>query len=178
MIPIGAILSIVARKTKHTLLHLLPNKTALETTKTLLLKLYPIKENIKTITSDTGKEFAGHEEVAKILATQFFFARPYHSWERGLNENTNELVRQYFPKGLNFSTLTQKQVLNVKKNLTINPRKTLCFRTSNEEFYGLFHPEALMLFGLECAKLECFTTSALWRETCATLLNSINSALF
>ena len=86
-------------------------------------------------TSDTGKEFAKHQEVAKKLNADFFFARPYHSWERGLNENTNGLVRQYFPKKTDFAKLTQRDVDKVEYLLNTRPRKTLNYMTPLEVFF-------------------------------------------
>ena len=68
----------------------------------LIDMLLPLHAPVRTITSDNGKEFAGHAAVAEALGAGFFFATPYHSWERGLNEHVNGLVRQYFPKGTDF----------------------------------------------------------------------------
>lgn len=133
----GAILSIVDRKTKITKLRLITGAKADETAQAIIDTLRPIKKYVHTITTDNGKEFSRHEIVAAALNAKFFFANPYHSWERGLNENTNGLVRQYFPKGCDFTKLTQEQVLEVEKKLNNRPRKTLSFRTPNEEFLRL-----------------------------------------
>lgn len=133
----GAIVSIVDRKTKLTKLRLISGAKSDETAQALIDALMPIKECVHTITTDNGKEFSQHEFVASELDAKFFFANPYHSWERGLNENTNGLVRQYFPKGCDFTKLTQEQVLEVEKKLNNRPRKTLDFRTPNEEFLRL-----------------------------------------
>ena len=78
---------------------------------------------ILTITADNGKEFAGHKEVAEFLSIDYFFARPYHSWERGSNENLNGLVRQYFKKGSDFSSITDEQIKEVEFKLNSRPRK-------------------------------------------------------
>ena len=99
--------------------------------------LSPIKTYIHTGTSDNGKEFAGHEIIAKELGMRFFFANAYHSWERGLNENTNGLIRQYFPKKTDFKKLAQKEILDVQIQLNNRPRKTLGYRTPYEEFARL-----------------------------------------
>lgn len=72
--------------------------------------LLPLKEHIRTITSDNGKEFAEHKNIAEKLGVDFFFAHPYHSWERGANENTNGLIRQYIPKGSSFENLTDDYI--------------------------------------------------------------------
>ena len=98
----GAIVSMVDRASKFTQLFLVPRKSSALVNTALVHKLEPIKENVLTLTSDNGKEFAGHQAVSRSLEADFFFATPYHSWERGLNEHTNGLVRQYFPKKKSF----------------------------------------------------------------------------
>lgn len=133
----GAIVSLVDRKTKITFLGLISGPKSDETADLIIEKLKPIKKYVHSITSDNGKEFSQHESIAKKLNLLFFFARPYHSWERGLNENTNGLVRQYFPKGCDFTKLTKEQVLAVEKKLNDRPRKTLGYKTPNEELLHL-----------------------------------------
>ncbi len=81
------------------------------------------------ITSDNGREFAGHQQIGQSLKADFYFAHPYHSWERGLNENTNGLVRQYFPKKSEFSKITDRQITKVVDRLNNRPRKTLGYKT-------------------------------------------------
>lgn len=130
----GAIVSLVDRKTKLTLLRLLPKATASETSKAIIELLEPIKDHIYTLTSDNGKEFAQHGYVTKELKAKFFFANPYRSCERGLNENTNGLVRQYFPKKCVFTKLTHSQVKKVEYLLNSRPRKLLKYRTPLEVF--------------------------------------------
>lgn len=97
--------------------------------------LKPFKGLVHTITSDNGKEFAKHQEIAQALNTNFYFANPYASWERGLNENTSGLIRQYFPKKSSFTELTDKDMKRVMDNLNHRPRKTLGFKTPSEVFY-------------------------------------------
>ena len=135
----GAIVSAVDRATKFTRLILVERATAKLVTKALKKSLLPFKEKkmLHTFTSDNGKEFAGHAKITKALGGKFFFARPYHSWERGLNEHTNGLVRQYFPKGTNFSILTPEQVHMVEYKLNNRPRKCLNFLTPCEAFDAL-----------------------------------------
>ncbi len=133
----GAILSIVDRKSKLTVLRLLPRGTAENVKNAMVAALKQLEEHVHTITSDNGKEFAQHQEIAKQLNAGFYFANPYHSWERGLNENTNGLVRQYFPKGTNFRTITQLDVDRVEYLLNTRPRKTLGYRTPLEAFFFL-----------------------------------------
>jgi len=82
---------------------------------------------IHTITADNGKEFAGHKEVAEYLAIEYYFARPYHSWERGSNENLNGLIRQYFAKGSDFNYITDQRVKEIEFKLNSRPRKRFNF---------------------------------------------------
>ena len=101
--------------------------------------LLPYKDKIHTITADNGKEFARHKEIAKALDAEFYFARPYHSWERGANENTNGLIRQYIPKGTDFSELTDDMLAEIEWKLNHRPRKTLGYRTPLEYCKQLFN---------------------------------------
>ena len=95
----GALVTIVDRKSRLTLNQKVDSKHAEGGTAATINLHKPYKDNVLTITADNGKEFAGHETMSKELETQVYFAHPYSSWERGLNENTNGLIRQYFPKG-------------------------------------------------------------------------------
>jgi IS30 family transposase len=112
------------------------NKKATVVKKALTKMLLPVKSHIKTITSDNGKEFAKHEFVAKQLNIDYYFCHPYSSWERGLNENTNGLIRQFFPKGSDFITITKTKVKKVQENLNNRPRKILGYKTPTEVFYA------------------------------------------
>jgi IS30 family transposase len=123
----NAILTIVERKSGFALLRKLPSKEAAVTAEQLVDALLPIKEYVHTITSDNGKEFAKHELVAKALDASFYFATPYHSWERGVNENYNRLLRQYFPKKTCFDDITDEQMLMVQNKLNNRERKRLGF---------------------------------------------------
>ena len=89
----------------------------------MMERLMPYVEIVHTITSDNGKEFAGHGEITEALGAGFFFATPYHSWERGLNEHTNGLVRQYFAKGTDFREVRGDEVRRVEGLLNGRPRK-------------------------------------------------------
>lgn len=137
-IPGGAVLvTVVERVSRLTLIALSPDKTA-ESVKTALLKvLQPLSARVHTLTYDNGKEFAYHGDIAAELEAEGFFAHPYHSWERGLNENTNGLIRQYLPKGSDFNTLTQEQVEIIMNRLNNRPRKCLEFRTPNQVFFSI-----------------------------------------
>ena len=131
----GGILSLVERKSKLTLLHKLEGKSAAEVKSATVALLKPLRERVHTITVDNGKEFCHHEEITAALQAPIYFAHPYASWERGLNENTNGLVRQYFPKKYDFSNITNADVERVAERLNSRPRKTLGYRTPNEVFF-------------------------------------------
>ena len=97
--------------------------------------LNPYKETVCTITADNGQEFAHHKYIKEQLKTTVYFAHPYYAWERGLCENTNGLIRQYFPKGLPFDLITDNHVQMVMNRLNNRPRKTLGYKTPNEVFF-------------------------------------------
>ena len=100
----------------------------------LLEMLLPLAALVHTITADNGKEFAGHAWVAQALGAGFFFATPYHSWERGLNGHTNGLVRGYFSKDTDFQQITDAEVKAVQDRLNGRPRKALGYMTPAEAF--------------------------------------------
>lgn len=131
-----ALVTVVDRKSKFTLIQKVSSKKAEEVKEALISMLKPFKANIYTITSDNGKEFSKHEAVAKALHADFYFCHPYSSWERGLNENTNGLIRQFFPKGSEFTSITDEEVLAVQNNLNFRPRKSLGFKTPHEVFHA------------------------------------------
>ena len=130
----GALVSVVDRCSKFTFLRRVPNRTSCVVGGALLACLRPFSALAHTLTADNGKEFAGHREVAQGLSAVFFFARPYHSWERGLNEHTNGLVRQYFPKATDFIHLDDARVEWVQHLLNGRPRRVLGYRTPAEVF--------------------------------------------
>ncbi len=130
-----ALVSLTERRSRLTLLQKVTRKTAAEVSAAVWKLLAPLASKVHTITSDNGKEFADHQRIAAELDARFFFAHPYASWERGLNENTNGLVRQYFPKRHRFTTITHQEVNAVVRKLNHRPRKALGFRTPYEVFY-------------------------------------------
>ncbi len=89
---------------------------------------------VKTITYDNGKEFVHHQEIDKALDCDAYFAKPYHSWERGQNENANGLLRQYFPKAMSLLEITKQQVFDAVDKLNNRPRKCLEYKTPYEVF--------------------------------------------
>ena len=86
---------------------------------------------LHTITADNGKEFAGHQDVAEFLSIDYYFAHPYHSWERGSNENLNGLIRQYIPKKTDFNTITDQYIETVQQELNNRPRERFNFKNPN-----------------------------------------------
>ena len=119
----GYLLSIYERKSRFARLTKLNTKTKEETTRQIIALLQGYK--VKTLTYDNGNEFAGHEEITEALGAKGYFAQPYHSWEKGGVENYNGLVRQYFPKGSSFESLTPEQVQAVQDEINERPRKIL-----------------------------------------------------
>lgn len=110
------------------------SKDALEIEKACVRLLEDWKGFLHTITSDNGKEFSNHQSIANQLEIEYYFARPYHSWERGANENLNGLVRQYFPKGTSFVSITEEDVKRVQDKLNDRPRKRFGYLSPNEVF--------------------------------------------
>jgi len=130
----GAVVSMVERHSKLTRLAKVKRKTALEVKEALVHSLHDVADSVLTLTSDNGKEFACHQEIAAQLGASMYFARPYHSWERGLNEHTNGLVRQYLPKHERLDDVTNEVIEEIENLLNNRPRKVLQFRTPIEVF--------------------------------------------
>lgn len=128
----GVLVSAVDRMSKYTLLQAVPRKTAALVGGALVAMLEPFRALTRTITADNGKEFAGHRRLAEALEADVYFAQPYHSWERGLNEHTNGLVRQYFGKAKSLRGIDPAKVRRVQALLNGRPRKVLGFRTPAE----------------------------------------------
>lgn len=131
----GALVTLVDRKSKFTLIKKVDSKHAEGVTTATIALLASHQDKVLTITSDNGKEFAGHEAISQALNAPVYFANPYCSWERGLNENTNGLIRQYFPKGSSFEDITDEEVEKVMHRLNHRPRKGLDYRTPHSVFF-------------------------------------------
>ena len=131
-----AVVSIVERYSKKTILAKVNVKTAELVTSSVINSLKPLSDSVLTITSDNGSEFAYHEKISSALDADFYFAHPYSSWERGLNENTNGLVRQYIKKGSDFYNVSDKFLMDIMSKLNDRPRKTLGYATPNELFFS------------------------------------------
>lgn len=132
----GALVSLVERKSRFTLLQPVTHRFADLVADATILVLRPFADFVHTITGDNGKEFAEHVRIAEALKANFYFAHPYSAWERGTNENTNGLVRQYFPKKTNFSKVTISETKVAVERLNHRPRKCLDFKTPFEVFFN------------------------------------------
>ena len=128
----GAIVSYVDRCSKFTVLKILENRTAERVTQATIDTLGDGTLPVLTITYDNGKEFSEHSKIASALKASCYFAKPYHSWERGLNEHTNGLVRQYLPKKTDFTQVSDATVQRIAEKLNNRPRKVLGYKTPQE----------------------------------------------
>ncbi len=132
-----SIVTLVDRVSKKTLISCVIKKCSARVTLETIGLLMSFKQYVFTITADNGTEFSQHEVIAKILQAKMYFAHPYHSWERGLNENTNGLIRQYIPKGSDLEEVGQEKILWIMDRLNNRPRKSLGYATPNEVFEKL-----------------------------------------
>jgi len=141
----GGLVTLCERKSLLLRMGHVDKRTSDQTQHMIVTLLRPISQWVHTITYDNGKEFAGHENVGEQLGSVAYFARPYHAWERGLNENTNGLIRQYLPKGMNMCKLTEDEVKRIEDLLNNRPRKTLKYLTPNEVFATYTKPPSVAL---------------------------------
>ena len=137
----GAQLTIVDRMTSYTIIQTVSSKKASEVQKAIVTALMPYKSILKTITNDNGKEFSLHKLTAKQLNTQVFFCNPYASYERGLNEYINKLIRQFYPKQMELNNIKQARNIEIMNLLNKRPRKKLNFKTPEEVFFTMFNIE-------------------------------------
>jgi IS30 family transposase len=133
----GAITTAVDRASLFSIISIPTTKKSDEVEAEIKRILSPFKDKIHTITSDNGLEFSNHKNISKDLECQYYFCHPYSSWERGLNEYTNGLIRQYIPKGTSFENITPEYIKMIEDKLNNRPRKSLNWRTPNEVFHGL-----------------------------------------
>jgi IS30 family transposase len=138
-----AIVSLVERKSGFCLLAHVPRKTSEAVKAAIVRSLLPIKDRVKTLTFDNGLEFARHGEIDQALDAISYFADPYASWQRGTNENTNGLVRQYLPKSRPFNTVTDEELAMIMDRLNHRPRKRLNWKTPHQVFMQSFNRVAL-----------------------------------
>lgn len=130
----GYLVTLVERLSRRVLIGYTKTKFADQVTTEILRLLKD--EIVETLTFDNGKEFAGHEQIAATLGCQCFFAKPYHSWERGANENTNGLIRQYFPKHMSFAALSMDEIALVQQRLNTRPRKCLGYQPPDTVYFS------------------------------------------
>lgn len=140
-----ALVSIVERRTQYLVLRKVPRKSAADVSMAMIEGMAHLRRVAKTITVDNGKEFADHALVDKVLNTTTYFANPYASWERGLNEQVNGKIRDYFPKKMPFDRLTQRDADRVAEALNNRPRKSLNYRTPREEMIRLAELQGVAL---------------------------------
>jgi IS30 family transposase len=139
----GAILTLVERKTKFLFMEKLKGKNAKELAKSMVNILIPYKNSIKTITSNNGTEFAENQYISKKFHCDFYFAHAYSSWEIGLNENTNGLIRQYIPKGTYFEKVSKENIKEYQHKINRRPRLTLDFEEPKNLFFKFVNQIAL-----------------------------------
>ena len=130
----GALVTLVERTSGLVKIQRVASKEAKGVTRAIHRMLKPHRDKVHSLTFDNGKEFAGHETIARLLKADCYFADPYSSWQRGSNENTNGLIRQYFPKKTDFTTLSDKEIAEVERKLNNRPRKRLGFKSPNQVF--------------------------------------------
>lgn len=129
------IATVVERKTGLVRIGPLPRATAELTSDRLIALLAHEPHPVRTITFDNGAEFHGYKTIEDALDATVYFANPHHAWERGTNENTNGLIRQYLPKGTSLEALTQARCHQIAQALNHRPRKRLGFRTPHEVYH-------------------------------------------
>jgi len=132
----GAMITIVERKTAMVMIRKLVNgKNADSLADTVIDMLLPYKNIVKSITSDNGSEFARHEKIAQKLQADFYFAHPYSSWEKGLSEYSNKLIRHYITKKSNFNSFDEEFIKQVQHKINRRPRKNLNFKMPKDVFF-------------------------------------------
>ncbi len=124
-----SIVTLVDRKSKYTIIGKIRNRTTDELNRKVIQLIKKQVNQVKTITADNGTEFHQYKKIEDVTNSTFYFANPYHSWERGLNENTNGLIRQYLPKGESMKSITQKDCDKIAMKLNRRPRKCLNMET-------------------------------------------------
>lgn len=133
----GALVTLAERKSRMYLVRKVEAKRAADVRDAVIDMLKPYAATVRTITADNGSEFVEHKRIADELNIDFYFAHPYSSWERGLNENFNGLLRQYIPKGIDLRQVTEEDVRRAEKQLNLRPRKCLGFRQPEVVFREL-----------------------------------------
>lgn len=142
----GVVVTHVDKASKYLLAGLAKDKSMEQINRVTIQLFKEVKPAFrKTMTFDNGREFCGHQKLSKNLKLDCFFANPYHSWERGLNEHTNGLIRQFFPKSTNFKMVKEDDFQKVVDLINHRPRKSLDYRTPYEVFFSSSEPVALQI---------------------------------
>ena len=128
----GALVTLTERKSRFTLLRKVASKQAKLVSQVIVDLLHWVA-TLESITADNGKEFAAHQHISQTLSVDFYFAHPYSSWERGTNENTNGLIRQYVPKSCSLKDLSFQEEIMIMDRLNLRPRKCLDFRCNSQD---------------------------------------------
>lgn len=138
-----AIVTLVKRKSGYALISKVSNKTLELVSNAIISKLGCVAPLVKTLTFDNGKEFAEHARIDQALQSTIYFADLFASWQRGSNQNLNDLLRQYIPKKRPLSTVTDRELRRIEEKLNNRPRKRLGFKTPNEVFNQALNHVAL-----------------------------------
>lgn len=133
----GSVVTLVERRSAFSKLKAMPVKRATSCAQLMIQALGETGKPVLTVTHDNGSEFCGHETVSAELGCDAYFCTPYHSWQRGLNEHTNGLIRQFLPKGMDLRNISQPYLQAIENNLNNRPRKRLNYQTPNEVFFDL-----------------------------------------
>jgi|SRR5210317_225653 len=128
----SSIVTIVERVSRYTAIIKVKSKEAEQVSEAVIARMSNETLPVYSITGDNGTEFADHKKISEELGIDFYFTHPYSSWEKGTNENTNGLIRQYFPKGTDFSKITESMLAEVEAALNARPRKCLNYKTPNQ----------------------------------------------
>jgi len=133
---LASVVTVVERKSGVVRIGKIERVTQEETLSRTVRLLWEERDRVKTITADNGTEFHNYKELERRLGVEVYFANPHHAWERGSNENTNGLIRQYLRKGTDLGSLTQRQCTHLANKLNNRPRKRHGFRSPNEVYYS------------------------------------------
>lgn len=133
----GVLVTLTERTSNYLLMRRIDDKSALKTREAIVSLLGESGLPVHTLTSDNGTEFADYEQVARALKADFYFAHPYHAWERGANEHNNKLIRQFIPKKMDFSQMGKKEVQTYQDRINDRPRKKLHYSTPNEHIKSI-----------------------------------------
>jgi IS30 family transposase len=142
----GVVVTHVDKASKYLLAGIAKDKAMAEINRVTMNLFLSVASTLrKTMTFDNGRKFCGHEQLSQSLQIETFFANPYHSWERGLNEHTNGLIREFYPKNTNFRIVKEENFQEVVSLINRRPRKSLDYLTPYEVFFAssdtvAFHP--------------------------------------